>query len=100
MGAVLDLDPFAAPPGAIAAIASLGDDPLKPHDTCLPEDDRAVCILDLAMHIAIDKPYRGRAVQQGTFKALQTHTSLEGCYVYVTLRLATKTYIVCICNIL
>jgi hypothetical protein len=25
-------DPFAAPPGAIAAIASLGDDRLKPHD--------------------------------------------------------------------
>jgi hypothetical protein len=33
MRAVLDLDPFAAAPGAIAAIASLGDDPLKPHDT-------------------------------------------------------------------
>jgi hypothetical protein len=32
MRAVLDLDPFAAPPGTIAAIASLGDDPLKPHD--------------------------------------------------------------------
>jgi hypothetical protein len=25
-------DPFASPPGAIAAIASLGDDRLKPHD--------------------------------------------------------------------
>jgi hypothetical protein len=47
MRAVLDLDPFAAPPGAIAAIASLGDDPFKPHDTCLPEDDRAVCIRDV-----------------------------------------------------
>jgi hypothetical protein len=30
MRAVLDLDPFAAAPGAIAAIASLGDDRLKP----------------------------------------------------------------------
>ena len=40
MGAVLDLDPFAAAPEAIAAIASLGDDPLKPHDPCLPEHDR------------------------------------------------------------
>jgi hypothetical protein len=47
MRAVLDLDLFSAPPGAIAAIASLGDDPLKPHDTCLPEDDRAVRILDM-----------------------------------------------------
>jgi hypothetical protein len=47
MRAVLDLDPFAAAPGAIAAIASLGDDPFKPHDTCLPEDDRAVCIRDV-----------------------------------------------------
>ena len=47
MRAVLDLDPFAAPPGAIAAIASLGDDPFKPHDTRLPEDDRAVRILDM-----------------------------------------------------
>jgi hypothetical protein len=47
MRAVLDLDPLGAPPGAIAAIASLGDDPLKPHDTCLPEDERAVRILDM-----------------------------------------------------
>ena len=47
MRAVLDLDPFAASPGAIAAIATLGDDPLKPHDTCLPEYDRAVRILDM-----------------------------------------------------
>jgi hypothetical protein len=47
MRAVLDLDPFAAPPGAIAAIASLGDDPLKPHDTYLSEDDRAVRIRDV-----------------------------------------------------
>jgi hypothetical protein len=31
----------------IAAIASLGDDPFKPHDTCLPEDDRAVRIRDV-----------------------------------------------------
>jgi hypothetical protein len=37
----------AAPPRAIAAIASLGDDPLKPHDTCLPEDDRAVRVHDV-----------------------------------------------------
>ena len=44
---VLDLDPFAAPPGAIAAIASLGDDPFKPHDTGLPEDDSAVRIRDV-----------------------------------------------------
>ena len=47
MRAVLDLDPFAAAPGAIAAIASLGDDPLKPHDTYLSEDDRAVRIRDV-----------------------------------------------------
>jgi hypothetical protein len=40
--AVLDLDPFAAAPRAIAAIAALGDDPLEPHDACLLEDDRAV----------------------------------------------------------
>jgi hypothetical protein len=40
-------DPFASPPGAIAAIASLGDDPLKPHDTYLSEDDRAVRIRDV-----------------------------------------------------
>jgi hypothetical protein len=31
-------------PGAIAAIASLGDDPLEPHDTGLLEDGRAVRI--------------------------------------------------------
>ena len=31
MRAVLDLDPFAAPARAIAAIAPLGDDPFKPH---------------------------------------------------------------------
>jgi hypothetical protein len=37
----------AAPPGAIAAIASLDDDPFKPHDTYLPEYDRAVRILDM-----------------------------------------------------
>ena len=47
MRAVLDLDPFAAAPGAIAAIASLGDNPLEPHDTCLSEDDRAVRIHDV-----------------------------------------------------
>ena len=47
MSAVLDLDPFAAPPRAIAAIASLGDDPLKPQDTYLSEDDRAVRIRDV-----------------------------------------------------
>ena len=47
MRAVLDLDPFAAPPGAIAAIASLGDDSLKSHDTYLSEDDRAVRIRDV-----------------------------------------------------
>jgi hypothetical protein len=48
MRAVLDLDPFAAAAGAIAAIASLGDDPLKPHHTRLSENDRAVRILDMA----------------------------------------------------
>jgi hypothetical protein len=36
-----------AAPGAIAAIASLGDGPLKPHDTYLPEDDRVVRIHDV-----------------------------------------------------
>ena len=45
MRAVLDLDPFAAAPGAIAAVASLGDDPLEPDDTCLSEDDRAVAVI-------------------------------------------------------
>src|SRR5215831_11289846 len=47
MRGILDLDPFAAAPRAIAAIASLGDYPLKPHDTRLPEYDRAVRILDM-----------------------------------------------------
>jgi hypothetical protein len=45
--AVLDLDPFAAAPRAIAAIASLGDDPFKPHGTGLPEDGRAVRTRDV-----------------------------------------------------
>jgi hypothetical protein len=47
MRAVLDLDPFAAAPRPIAAIASLGDDPLEPHDTGLPEDGRAVRVRDV-----------------------------------------------------
>src|SRR6516162_9851195 len=38
---------FAAAPGAIAAVASLGDDPLEPDDTCLSEDDRALRIQDV-----------------------------------------------------
>jgi hypothetical protein len=37
----------AAAPGAIAAIASLGDNPLEPHDTGLLEDGRAVRIRDV-----------------------------------------------------
>ena len=40
MRTVLDLDPFAAAPGAIA-------DSFKPHDTCLSEDGRAVRICDV-----------------------------------------------------
>jgi hypothetical protein len=50
---VLDLDPFAAAPRAVATIAPLGDDPFKPHDACLPEQDCAVYVLDMLAAVLV-----------------------------------------------
>src|SRR6478672_11599590 len=44
---VLDLDPFAAASRAVEAVATLGDDAFQTHDAGLPENDRAVDVLDM-----------------------------------------------------
>jgi hypothetical protein len=43
----VDLDPLAAVPGMVAAVAPLGDDALEPHHARLAEHDRAIDILDM-----------------------------------------------------
>jgi hypothetical protein len=59
MRRVFDLDPFAAAPGTVAAVAPLGDDPLQPHHARLAEHDRAIDVLDM-----LAQPDAGRGVGQ------------------------------------
>jgi hypothetical protein len=42
MRPILEFDPIAVTPGAVEAIAPLGDDPFKPKDACMPEDERVI----------------------------------------------------------
>ena len=98
MRAVLDLDPFATAPRAIAAIASLGDDPLKPHDTCLPEYDRAVRIQDVlrqaeAVLATIQKLGQQRASRVPALRAqvMAIHLQhIEGVQEYIGRALAAE----------